>query len=57
MNKSIAEVGFAVGLSNTPYFITLFKNRTGQTPKQYQKTMREIQENGGKTMKVLRIGC
>ncbi len=41
-SKSIAEVGFAVGLPNTPYFITLFKNRTGQTPKQYQM---EVQAN------------
>ena len=36
-DKSIAEIGFSVGFPNTPYFITLFKNRTGQTPKQYQK--------------------
>jgi AraC family transcriptional regulator, regulatory protein of adaptative response / methylphosphotriester-DNA alkyltransferase methyltransferase len=35
-SKSISEVGFTVGLPNTPYFITLFKNITGQTPKQYQ---------------------
>ncbi|WP_318618264.1 bifunctional transcriptional activator/DNA repair enzyme AdaA [Sporosarcina sp. YIM B06819] len=41
-SKSIAEVGFSVGLPNTPYFITLFKNRTGQTPKQYQM---EVQAN------------
>ncbi len=44
-SKSIAEVGFAVGLPNTPYFITLFKNRMGQTPKQYQM---EVQANGEK---------
>ncbi|MFJ7933910.1 bifunctional transcriptional activator/DNA repair enzyme AdaA [Sporosarcina sp. NPDC096371] len=43
--KSIAEVGFTVGLPNTPYFITLFKNRTGQTPKQYQM---EVQTNDKK---------
>ncbi|SDN48782.1 AraC family transcriptional regulator, regulatory protein of adaptative response / methylphosphotriester-DNA alkyltransferase methyltransferase [Psychrobacillus sp. OK028] len=46
--KSIAEVGFAVGLPNTAYFITFFKNRVGQTPKQYQKTMMEVQRNGEK---------
>lgn len=40
-NKPIAEVGFAVGLPNTPYFITLFKKRTGQTPKQYQMEVQE----------------
>lgn len=45
-NKSIAEIGFAVGLPNTPYFITLFKSHTGQTPKQYQKTILEVQRNG-----------
>ena len=47
-DKSIAEIGFSVGFLNTPYFITLFKNKTGQTPKQYQKTMMEVQENGEK---------
>ena len=44
-DKSIAEIGFTVGLPNTPYFITLFKKKTGQTPKQYRM---EAQENGGK---------
>lgn len=48
-NKSIAEVGCAVGLSNTSYFITLFKNRTGQTPKQYQKSMLEVQKSDKST--------
>ncbi|RUS43299.1 bifunctional transcriptional activator/DNA repair enzyme AdaA [Cohnella sp. AR92] len=33
----IAEVGARVGLSNTPYFITLFKKKTGQTPQSYRK--------------------
>ncbi|MBE1556882.1 bifunctional transcriptional activator/DNA repair enzyme AdaA [Sporosarcina limicola] len=46
--KSIAEIGFAVGLPNPPYFITLFKNRTGQTPKQYQKTIMKEQKDGEK---------
>ena len=45
-NKSIAEVGSAIGLPNTPYFITLFKKRTGQTPKQFQKTMMDVKVNG-----------
>lgn len=47
-NKSIAEIGCAVGLPNTTYFITLFKKSTGQTPKQYQKTMTEVQKSGEK---------
>jgi AraC family transcriptional regulator of adaptative response / methylphosphotriester-DNA alkyltransferase methyltransferase len=36
-DKSIGEVGILVGLSNTPYFITLFKKKTGYTPLQYRK--------------------
>ena len=43
--KTVAEIGFDVGLSNTPYFITLFKKVTGQTPKQYQMTIMGVQEN------------
>ncbi|WP_075619469.1 bifunctional transcriptional activator/DNA repair enzyme AdaA [Paenisporosarcina indica] len=47
-NKSVAEIGVSVGLPNTPYFITLFKNHTGQTPKQYQKTIMEVHNIGEK---------
>ena len=36
-NKTISNIGMAVGLSNTPYFITLFKNKTGFTPVEYRK--------------------
>ncbi|MEX1030680.1 MAG: bifunctional transcriptional activator/DNA repair enzyme AdaA [Paenibacillaceae bacterium] len=36
--KSIAEVGHSVGLANTPYFITLFKKKTGYTPASYRQT-------------------
>jgi AraC family transcriptional regulator of adaptative response / methylphosphotriester-DNA alkyltransferase methyltransferase len=32
----IAEVGVSVGLPNTPYFITLFKKKTGLTPAGYR---------------------
>jgi AraC family transcriptional regulator, regulatory protein of adaptative response / methylphosphotriester-DNA alkyltransferase methyltransferase len=35
---SIAEIGVKVGLPNTSYFITLFKQQTGKTPKQYRIT-------------------
>jgi len=37
-NRSIAEIGVKVGLPNTSYFITLFKQQTGKTPKQYRIT-------------------
>lgn len=47
-DKSIADIGLSVGLPNTSYFITLFKNKTGYTPKQYQKTLLEEHENGPK---------
>ncbi|MOA66995.1 Bifunctional transcriptional activator/DNA repair enzyme AdaA [compost metagenome] len=36
-DKPIAEVGVSVGMSNTPYFITLFKKITGQTPASYRQ--------------------
>lgn len=35
---TIAEVGLSVGLANTPYFITLFKKKTGYTPASYRQT-------------------
>lgn len=34
---SISEVGEQVGLFNTPYFITLFKKKTGYTPAEYRQ--------------------
>ncbi|SFC71233.1 AraC family transcriptional regulator, regulatory protein of adaptative response / methylphosphotriester-DNA alkyltransferase methyltransferase [Bacillus sp. 491mf] len=37
----IAEVGESVGLSNTPYFITLFKRKTGQTPEAYRRQQKQ----------------
>lgn len=49
-NKPVGEVGVDVGLSNTPYFITLFKKKTGHTPASYrqlqQHNMKEAFENG-----------
>ncbi|MDZ7881001.1 MAG: helix-turn-helix transcriptional regulator [Saprospiraceae bacterium] len=35
--KSVAEVGRAVGINDTSYFIKLFRQRFGMTPKQYVK--------------------
>lgn len=37
MDQSIADVGHRVGLKNTPYFITLFKKKTGYTPLYYRQ--------------------
>lgn len=36
-DQTVAEIGEMVGLSNTPYFITLFKKKTGQTPESYRR--------------------
>ncbi|MCZ8511767.1 bifunctional transcriptional activator/DNA repair enzyme AdaA [Paenibacillus filicis] len=35
--NAVAEVGLSVGLPNTPYFITLFKKKTGCTPAAYRQ--------------------
>ncbi len=45
-DKSVAEIGLSVGLPNPSYFITLFKMKTGQTPKQYRIIAMEVQING-----------
>ena len=52
-DKTIGEVGILVGLPNTPYFITLFKKKTGYTPLQYRKeytnkSLVEVSEDGTK---------
>ncbi len=36
----VAEVGASVGMPNTPYFITLFKKKTGCTPGNYRRQQR-----------------
>lgn len=36
-HQTVAKIGEAVGLSNTPYFITLFKKKTGYTPEGYRQ--------------------
>lgn len=41
LDAPIAEVGESVGLPNTPYFITLFKKKTGQTPDAYRRQQKQ----------------
>jgi AraC family transcriptional regulator, regulatory protein of adaptative response / methylphosphotriester-DNA alkyltransferase methyltransferase len=36
-NKAIADIAIRVGMPNTPYFITLFKKKTGHTPAHYRQ--------------------
>ncbi|MFB6645733.1 bifunctional transcriptional activator/DNA repair enzyme AdaA [Bacillus toyonensis] len=41
LDDPVSEVGESVGLSNTPYFITLFKKKTGQTPEAYRRQQKQ----------------
>lgn len=50
-DKAIADIATAVGMTNTPYFITLFKKITGHTPTGY----RQLNSNK-RTMEVLQSG-
>lgn len=43
-NKAIGDIAICVGMMNTPYFITLFKKKTGLTPAQF----RQMHITGGK---------
>lgn len=36
--RTVADIATDVGMSNTTYFITLFKQKTGQTPVQYRQS-------------------
>lgn len=36
-NKAIGDIAICVGMMNTPYFITLFKKKTGLTPAQFRQ--------------------
>lgn len=48
-NKAIGDIAICVGMANAPYFITLFKKKTGQTPAQFRQ-MSKMEEtyNGNK---------
>ncbi len=39
---SIAEIGFELGYSDKSYFTSVFKKKSGQTPTQFRKDMRNI---------------
>ncbi|MEH7389253.1 bifunctional transcriptional activator/DNA repair enzyme AdaA [Bacillus sp. JJ1503] len=41
-NNAIADISICAGMPNTPYFITLFKKKTGQTPAQYRELHRSM---------------
>ncbi|MFF2176159.1 bifunctional transcriptional activator/DNA repair enzyme AdaA [Lysinibacillus sp. NPDC058147] len=48
-NKAIGDIAICVGMANAPYFITLFKKKTGQTPAQFrQMSKMEEKYNGNK---------
>ncbi|MCR8844479.1 bifunctional transcriptional activator/DNA repair enzyme AdaA [Paenibacillus sp. SC116] len=51
-DKAISEIAMKVGISNTSYFITMFKAKTGYTPADYRqinriKQTREVHECEG----------
>ncbi|MBT2653929.1 methylphosphotriester-DNA--protein-cysteine methyltransferase family protein [Bacillus sp. ISL-18] len=37
-DRAVAEISRMVGMPNTPYFITLFKKKAGETPAQYRQS-------------------
>ncbi|WP_425415492.1 bifunctional transcriptional activator/DNA repair enzyme AdaA [Peribacillus loiseleuriae] len=46
-DRTIADIAMSVGMPNTPYFITLFKKKTGHTPKEHRKlanTVHKLEE-------------
>lgn len=48
-NKAIGDIAACVGMANAPYFITLFKKKTGQTPAQFRQVNKmEGKYNGNK---------
>jgi AraC family transcriptional regulator, regulatory protein of adaptative response / methylphosphotriester-DNA alkyltransferase methyltransferase len=47
-NRAVADIAMIVGIPNTPYFITLFKKKTGHTPTQYRQLKMEDLKNENK---------
>jgi AraC family transcriptional regulator, regulatory protein of adaptative response / methylphosphotriester-DNA alkyltransferase methyltransferase len=39
--RTVSDIAMTVGIPNTPYFITLYKKLTGNTPKQYRQLMKK----------------
>ncbi|MDM5233693.1 bifunctional transcriptional activator/DNA repair enzyme AdaA [Lysinibacillus pakistanensis] len=45
--KAIGDIAICVGMANTPYFITLFKKKTGLTPAQYRQNQKTEEKYNG----------
>lgn len=41
-NKTISEIGFEVGYNEKSYFTSVFKKKSGQTPKEFREEMRKL---------------
>ncbi|MCO6501149.1 MAG: helix-turn-helix transcriptional regulator [Vicingus serpentipes] len=41
-NKNISEIGFDLGFNEKAYFTNVFKKRTGQTPSEFRKEMKNL---------------
>ncbi|OME80829.1 AraC family transcriptional regulator [Paenibacillus sp. FSL A5-0031] len=46
---SISEIGSSVGMRNTPYFVTLFKKKTGCTPAAYRQLHKQEADSNDQT--------
>lgn len=55
-NQAVAEIARKVGLSNTPYFITLFKKKTGMTPTQFRQHYTNDVNNGMNSKEIIHYG-
>ncbi|MCH1625248.1 bifunctional transcriptional activator/DNA repair enzyme AdaA [Ferdinandcohnia quinoae] len=45
-DRATSEIALSVGLQNVPYFITLFKKKTGYTPLEFRRIYEEGARNG-----------
>ena len=41
-DKNISEIGFDLGFNEKAYFTNVFKKRTGQTPSEFRKEMKQL---------------
>ncbi|MEJ8545060.1 bifunctional transcriptional activator/DNA repair enzyme AdaA [Brevibacillus borstelensis] len=46
-DKTVTDIAFAVGMSSTSYFVTLFRKATGQTPTEYRQRRQTGIDQGG----------